>query len=60
MMSDPVTGIRRRPGLSYMAKIASTATPDQVYSQYLEIGSTPVNLFIFTDTGKALITTPTF
>lgn len=60
MMSDPVTGLRRRPGLQYKANIEATASPDQVYSQYLQIGSTPVNLFIFTDTGIAKVTTPTF
>lgn len=60
MMSDPVTGLRRRPGLEYKASFTSNASPNQVYSQYLEIGSVPINLFIYTNTGTAIITTPEF
>lgn len=52
MMSDPVTGLRRRPGLKRQtSSTASTFQPNQIYSQYLQIGDTAVNVIINTADG---------
>lgn len=61
MLSDPVTGVRRRPGL-VLEKTFSGETLDYktVYSQYLELGGKPVNVFIFTKTGTVKITDKDF
>lgn len=52
MMSDPVTGLRRRPGLKRQTSKSTQAyAPNQIYSQYLQIGDTSVNVVINTASG---------
>ena len=54
MLSDPVTGLRRRPGLQVQFELESNADIDwtKVWSQYMEIGELQINLFIFTQSGR--------
>ena len=62
MKSDPVTGLRRRPCFEYRSGINFSGSYDwhHIYSQYLELGSTPVNLFINTKDGEVVITDDKF
>lgn len=56
MLSDPVTGLRRRPGLIKAFELESNGDIDwtKVWSQYMEVGSLQINLIIFTNSGKWL------
>ena len=56
MLSDPVTGLRRRPGLHIQHELESNGDIDwtKVWSQYMEVGDLQVNLIVFTQSGKWL------
>ena len=56
MLSDPVTGIRRRPGLIKAFELESNGDIDwtKVWSQYMEVGNLQINLVVFTTSGKWL------
>lgn len=56
MLSDPVTGLRRRPGLVVQHELESSGDIDwtKVWSQYMEVGELQINLVIFTQSGKWL------
>ena len=56
MLSDPVTGLRRRPGLLKAFELESNGDIDwtKVWSQYMEVGSLQINLIVFTNSGKWL------
>ena len=61
MLSDPVTGLRRRPGFIYSGIINETnLTYDSVYSQYMELNDKPINIFVNTKTGRIIVTDSNF
>ena len=56
MLSDQVTGLRRRPGLPLVATAEmTTLTPTSARSQYIEVGSVAVNVWVNAATGKVHI-----
>lgn len=56
MLSDPVTGLRRRPGLPVVRTLVGYDTEaNKCLSQYMEVGSTAFNLFLNCKTGKVVI-----
>lgn len=56
MLSDPVTGLRRRPGFQHKTAITTDSESSfdysKIYSQYLQIDNRPLNLVINTDIGS--------
>lgn len=63
MLSDPVTGLRRRPGFKFSAVLdykAEDISFDSLYSQYMELNDKPVHLFINTKTGRCIVTDKEF
>lgn len=57
MLTDPVTGIRRRPGLQVRGSVSDFfGTGNNVISQYVEIGSTGYNIYINSTTGEVVAT----
>ena len=56
MLSDPVTSLRRRPGMMYRNHIAGfNAHPEKTISQYMEVEDKSFNLYINTATGKIYV-----
>lgn len=56
MLSDQVTGLRRRPGIPLVQTIAGyNTTPETARSLYVEVGAASVNLFINSTTGQVHI-----
>lgn len=57
MLSDPVTGIRRRPGLQFRSSIPDFVTePTTIKSMYMEVGGKAFNLYLNIKTGKYTVT----
>lgn len=53
MLSDPVTGLRRRPGFQLVfTQSGFTADPLKIMSQYVEVDQVGFNVFIDTEYGK--------
>lgn len=56
MLSDPVTGLRRRPGTNLVNHLTGVQPKaDRIFSQYIEVGQGTYNLFINTEFGTAFI-----
>lgn len=57
MLSDPVTGIRRRPGLRVENTIeAFNPTADNILSQFVEVGTAGYNVYVNSTSGTILVT----
>lgn len=57
MLTDPVTGIRRRPGLQVRNIINNfNATANNLVSSYVEIGNAGYNLYINSTSGEVVVT----
>lgn len=55
MLSDPVTGLRRRPGLitqKYLETPTNGVSWNTVWSTFMEVGELSVNLVVFTQSGQ--------
>lgn len=56
MLSDPVTGLRRRPGAKREVLIPNfTSDPKRVYSQYLEVDNKRFHIFVNTVNGEVVV-----
>lgn len=56
MLSDQVTGLRRRPGIPLVQSITGyNTTPETARSLYVEVGAASVNLFVNSTTGQVHI-----